>query len=56
MKDLKELTEDNKRFKDTGFENFPEAAKKQAITYLRGLKDGMEIAKNEEKARELAVL
>lgn len=55
MKDLKELTEENKRFKDTGFENFPEAAQKQVITYMRGLKDGMEITKK-EKARELAAL
>lgn len=55
MKEFEELKREGEEFRDSGYGELPEQAKIQVITYMRGLKDGMKIAKDSEKKAPVAV-
>lgn len=55
VRSLEELKREGEIFRDSGYGELPEQAKLQVITYMRGLKDGMKIAKEEDKKEPVAV-
>lgn len=56
MKGFEELKHEGEEFRNSGFAELPEPAQLQVLTYMRGLKDGMKIAKESgEKKDPVAV-
>lgn len=52
MKSFEELKREGEDFRDSGFADLPEIAKLQVNTYMRGLRDGMKLAKESEEKKE----
>lgn len=56
MANFEELRREGEDFRDSGFAELPEPAQLQVLTYMRGLKDGMKIARESgEKQDPVAV-